>query len=50
MKDKRKLELHEQMYGPHFNERCALKAVALMENEDGTRGYSPFFNFNDYGI
>lgn len=38
MKDKRKLELHEQMYGPHFNERCALKAVALMENEDGTIG------------
>ncbi|MED9948591.1 MAG: hypothetical protein U0J50_10110 [Peptacetobacter hiranonis] len=26
------------MYGPHFNEECALKAVSKMENEDGSRG------------
>lgn len=38
MKDKKKLERHERMYGPHFNEHCALKAVSKMENEDGTIG------------
>ena len=37
MKEK-KLERHERMYGPHFNEECALKAVAKMQNEDGTNG------------
>lgn len=35
---KKKLERHEKMYGPHFNEECALKVVAKMENEDGTIG------------
>lgn len=38
MKDKRKFERHEYMYGPHFNEECALKAVSKMQNEDGTTG------------
>lgn len=36
--DKRKLERHERMYGPHFNEECAHKAVKHMENEDGSKG------------
>lgn len=36
--DKKKLERYEQMYGPHFNEECAHKAVKKMENEDGTKG------------
>ena len=36
--DKMKLEHHEHMYGPHFTEECAMKAVKKMENEDGTRG------------
>lgn len=36
--DKTKLERHERMYGPHFTEECAMKAVKKMENEDGTRG------------
>lgn len=36
--NKQKLEQHERMYGPHFNEECALKAVKKMENEDGTKG------------
>lgn len=36
--EKMKLERHERMYGPHFNEECANKAVKKMENEDGTRG------------
>lgn len=36
--DKTKLERHERMYGPHFNEECANKAVKKMENEDGTKG------------
>lgn len=35
---KKKLERHERMYGPHFNEECALKVVSKMENEDGTMG------------
>ena len=26
------------MYGPHFNEECAQKAVKKMENEDGSKG------------
>lgn len=33
-----KMERHEAMYGPHFNEQCAKKAVAKMENEDGSKG------------
>lgn len=36
--EKKKLERYERMYGPHFNEECAMKAVKKMENEDGTRG------------
>lgn len=36
--NKMKLERHEKMYGPHFNEECAHKAVQKMENEDGTKG------------
>lgn len=36
--DKTKLERHERMYGPHFTEEVAMKAVKKMENEDGTRG------------
>lgn len=35
---KEKLERHERMYGPHFNEECAHKAVKYMENEDGSKG------------
>ena len=34
----KKLERHERMYGPHFNEECALKVVSKMQNEDGTKG------------
>lgn len=37
MKQK-KLEKHERMYGPHFNEECALRAVSKMQNDDGTIG------------
>lgn len=33
-----KMERHEFMYGPHFNEKCALKAVSNMKNCDGTIG------------
>ena len=36
--NKRKLERHERMYGPHFNEECAQKVVNSMKNEDGTKG------------
>lgn len=36
---KEKLERYERMYGPHFNEECAQKAVSKMENEDGTKGH-----------
>lgn len=36
--NKKKLEQYERMYGPHFNEECAHKAVKKMENEDGTKG------------
>lgn len=36
--DKMKLERYERMYGPHFNEECAHKAVQKMENEDGSKG------------
>ena len=36
--EKKKLEHHEHMYGPHFTEECAHKAVKHMENEDGTKG------------
>lgn len=36
--NKKKLEHYEQMYGPHFNEECAQKAVKKMENEDGSKG------------
>lgn len=35
---KAKLDKHSRMYGPHFNEECAMHAVKKMENEDGTRG------------
>lgn len=38
MRERLKIERHETMYGPHFNEECALKAVSKMENEDGSRG------------
>lgn len=38
MKNKFKLERHEEMYGPHFTEDCAEEVVANMRNEDGTRG------------
>lgn len=38
MMDKKKLERYEKMYGPHFTEECAHKAVSHMENEDGTKG------------
>jgi hypothetical protein len=34
MRERLKIERHEAMYGPHFNEECALKAVSKMENED----------------
>lgn len=37
--NKKKLERYEHMYGPHFNEECAQKAVSKMENEDGTKGH-----------
>lgn len=33
-----RLKRHESMYGPHFTESCALKAVSRMDNEDGTHG------------
>ena len=33
MRERLKIERHEAMYGPHFNEECALKAVSKMENE-----------------
>lgn len=36
--EKKKLERYERMYGPHFNEECANKAVKKMENEDGSKG------------
>ena len=36
--DRKKLERYERMYGPHFNEECAHKAVNKMENEDGSKG------------
>lgn len=32
MKDKRKFERHERMYGPHFTEECAMKVVAKIES------------------
>lgn len=38
MRERLKIERHEAMYGPHFNEECALKAVSKMENEDGSHG------------
>lgn len=38
MRERLKIERHEAMYGPHFNEECALKAASKMENEDGSRG------------
>lgn len=33
MRERLKIERHEAMYGPHFNEECALKAVSKMEND-----------------
>lgn len=33
MRERLKIERHEAMYGPHFNEECALKAVSKMELE-----------------
>lgn len=38
MRERLKIERHEAIYGPHFNEETALKAVSKMENEDGSRG------------
>lgn len=38
MRERLKIEHHEAMYGPHFNEEHALKAVSKMENEDGSHG------------
>lgn len=38
MKNKKKFERYEHMYGPHFNEEYALMAVEHMVNEDGTKG------------
>lgn len=38
MKNKKKFERYEHMYGPHFNEEYALMAVKHMVNEDGTKG------------
>ena len=38
MHSKTKLERHERMYGPHFTEECALKAVSKMRNSNGTKG------------
>ena len=38
MRERLKIERHQAIYGPHFNEECALKAVSKMENEDGSRG------------
>lgn len=34
----KKIEKHERMYGPHFNEVMAMKAISKMQNEDGTVG------------
>ena len=34
----KKIEKHERMYGPHFNEAMAMKAISKMQNEDGTIG------------
>lgn len=31
MRERLKIERHEAMYGPHFNEECALKAVSKKE-------------------
>lgn len=36
--DRLKTERHERMYGPHFDEETAMKAVSNMENEDGSKG------------
>lgn len=36
---KQKMDKHERMYGPHFNEECAMYAVSKMQNEDGTKGH-----------
>lgn len=33
MRERLKIERHEAMYGPHFNEECALKAVSKMETK-----------------
>lgn len=38
MKDKKKLERYEYMYGPHFNEEYAIMVVSKMKNENGTVG------------
>lgn len=37
MRERLKIERHEAMYGPHFNEECALKAVSKMENEAASK-------------
>lgn len=34
MRERLKIERHEAMYGPHFNEECALKAVSKDEIKD----------------
>lgn len=38
MRKKLKMQRHERMFGPHFDEEQAIKAVSKMENEDGTNG------------
>jgi hypothetical protein len=44
MRERLKIERHEAMYGPHFNEECALKAVSKMENEDAISSLSNTLN------
>lgn len=33
MRERLKIERHEAMYGPHFNEECALKAVSCCQTQ-----------------
>lgn len=35
MRERLKIERHEAMYGPHFNEECALKAVSKYDKRTG---------------
>lgn len=34
MRERLKIERHEAMYGPHFNEECALKAVSKYDYDE----------------